>query len=63
MTGELLGPHSIGAKATELIAGLSIGRSLETTAEDMTATIFPHPALSEMLHEAFLAALGRAIHY
>ena len=50
-------------KATELISMFSIGKTLETTFTEMTETIFPHPTLSETLHEASLAALGRAIHY
>jgi dihydrolipoamide dehydrogenase len=62
-TGELIGAHIIGAEATELISGFSVGKTLETTATEMTQTIYPHPTLSEMLHEESLAALGRAIHY
>lgn len=61
-TGELLGAHMVGAEVTELIQGYVVGRALETTEEDLINTVFPHPTLSEMLHEAVLAAYGRAIH-
>ena len=62
-TGELLGAHMIGAEVTELIQGYVIGRTLETTEEDLAHTVFPHPTLSEMMHESVLDADGRAIHY
>ena len=62
-TGELLGAHMIGAEVTELIQGYVIGRQLETTEEDLAHTVFPHPTLSEMMHESVLDADGRAIHY
>ena len=62
-TGELLGAHMIGAEVTELIQGYVIGRSLETTEEDLMNTVFPHPTLSEMMHEAVLDAYGRALHF
>ena len=62
-TGELLGAHMIGAEVTELIQGYIIGRQLETTEEDLMATVFPHPTLSEMMHESVLDAYGRAIHF
>jgi dihydrolipoamide dehydrogenase len=62
-TGELLGAHMIGAEVTELIQGYVIGRKLETTEADLMETVFPHPTLSEMMHEAVLDAWGRAIHY
>ena len=62
-TGELLGAHMIGAEVTELIQGYVIGRALETTEEDLMNTVFPHPTLSEMMHEAVLDAYGRAIHF
>ncbi|HBD90999.1 MAG TPA: dihydrolipoyl dehydrogenase [Gemmobacter sp.] len=62
-TGELLGAHMIGAEVTELIQGYVVGRSLETTEEDLMNTVFPHPTLSEMMHEAVLDAYGRAIHF
>ena len=61
-TGELLGAHMIGAEVTELIQGYVIGRKLETTEEDLMETVFPHPTLSEMMHESVLDAYGRAIH-
>ena len=61
-TGELLGAHMIGAEVTELIQGYVIGRQLETTEEDLMNTVFPHPTLSEMMHESVLDAYGRAIH-
>ena len=61
-TGELLGAHMVGAEVTELIQGYVIGRQLETTEEDLMNTVFPHPTLSEMMHEAVLDAYGRALH-
>ncbi|MDT2078406.1 MAG: FAD-dependent oxidoreductase, partial [Planktomarina sp.] len=61
-TGELLGAHMIGAEVTELIQGYVIGRQLETTEEDLIKTVFPHPTLSEMMHESVLDAWDRAIH-
>ncbi|MFZ1470851.1 MAG: dihydrolipoyl dehydrogenase [Paracoccaceae bacterium] len=61
-TGELLGAHMVGAEVTELIQGYIIGRTLETTEEDLMNTVFPHPTLSEMMHEAVLDAYGRALH-
>jgi dihydrolipoamide dehydrogenase len=61
-TGELLGAHMVGAEVTELIQGYVVGRKLETTEEDLMETVFPHPTLSEMMHEAVLDAYGRAIH-
>ena len=62
-TGELLGAHMVGAEVTELIQGYVIGRTLETTEVELMETIFPHPTLSEMMHEATLSAYGRAIHF
>jgi dihydrolipoamide dehydrogenase len=62
-TGELLGAHMVGAEVTELIQGYVIGRQLETTEEDLMNTVFPHPTLSEMMHEGVLDAYGRAIHF
>ncbi|MEM7525180.1 MAG: dihydrolipoyl dehydrogenase [Pseudomonadota bacterium] len=62
-TGELLGAHMIGAEVTELIQGYVVGRQLETTEEDLMNTVFPHPTLSEMMHESVLDAHGRAIHF
>ena len=61
-TGELLGAHMIGAEVTELIQGYVVGKTLETTEAELIQTVFPHPTLSEMMHEATLAAYGRAIH-
>ncbi len=61
-TGELLGAHMIGAEVTELIQGYTIGKTAELIAEDFERTVFPHPTLSEMMHEAILAASGRALH-
>ncbi|MCF6305565.1 MAG: dihydrolipoyl dehydrogenase [Rhodobacteraceae bacterium] len=61
-TGELLGAHMIGAEVTELIQGFIVGRQLETTEEDLMQTVFPHPTLSEMMHESVLDAYGRVIH-
>jgi len=61
-TGELLGAHMIGAEVTELIHGYSVAKTLETTEAELMATVFPHPTLSEMLHEAVLAAYGRPLH-
>ena len=62
-TGELLGAHMVGAEVTELIQGYVVGRQLETTEADLMATVFPHPTLSEMMHESVLDAYGRAIHF
>ncbi|MGH6729575.1 MAG: dihydrolipoyl dehydrogenase [Sphingomicrobium sp.] len=61
-TGELLGAHMIGAEVTELIQGYTIGKTAELVEEDFVRTVFPHPTLSEMMHESVLAALGRVIH-
>ena len=61
-TGELLGAHMVGAEVTELIQGYVVGRKLETTEEDLMETVFPHPTLSEMMHESVLDAYGKAIH-
>ncbi len=62
-TGELLGAHMIGAEVTELIGGFGIAKTLETTEADLMHTVFPHPTLSEMMHESVLDAFGRAIHF
>jgi dihydrolipoyl dehydrogenase len=62
-TGELLGAHMIGAEVTELIQGYAIAKTLETTEAELIRTIFPHPTLSETMHEAVLAAYGRALHF
>ncbi len=62
-TGELLGAHMIGAEVTELIQGYVIARTLETTEAELMATVFPHPTLSEMMHESVLDAYGRVVHF
>lgn len=62
-TGALLGAHMIGAEVTEMIQGYVIARQLETTEEELMHTVFPHPTLSEMMHESVLDAFGRAIHF
>jgi dihydrolipoamide dehydrogenase len=61
-TGELLGAHLIGAEVTELIQGFVIAMNLETTEAELMHSVFPHPTLSEMMHESTLAAFGRALH-
>lgn len=60
--GKLLGAHMIGSEVTELIQGFVIAMNLETTEEELIHTVFPHPTLSETMHESVLAAYGRAIH-
>jgi dihydrolipoamide dehydrogenase len=62
-TGALLGAHMIGAEVTEMIQGYAIARTLETTEEDLMHTVFPHPTVSETMHEAVLDAYGRVIHF
>ncbi len=61
-TGELLGAHMIGAEVTEMIQGYVVGRRLETTEAELMQTVFPHPTLSETMHESVLSAYGRALH-
>ncbi|MEM7695628.1 MAG: dihydrolipoyl dehydrogenase [Pseudomonadota bacterium] len=61
-TGELLGAHMAGAEVTELIQGFVVAMNLETTEEDLMHAVFPHPTLSEMMHESVLDAYGRVIH-
>ncbi len=61
-TGELLGAHMIGAEVTELIQGYTVGKTAELINEDFIRTVFPHPTLSEMMHESVLASEGRALH-
>jgi len=61
-TGELLGAHLIGAEVTELIQGYGIAKTLETTEAELMHTVFPHPTLSEMMHESVLDAYDRVIH-
>jgi dihydrolipoamide dehydrogenase len=63
VSGELLGAHMVGAEVTELIQGYTIGKQLETTEAELMETVFPHPTLSEMMHESVLSAYGRAIHF
>lgn len=62
-TGELLGAHMVGAEVTELIQGYVVARQLETTEAELMHTVFPHPTLSEMMHESVLSAYGRALHF
>ena len=62
-TGELLGAHMIGAEVTELVQGFAIAKTLETTEQELMHTIFPHPTLSEMMHESVLDAFGKVIHF
>ncbi|HUF57381.1 MAG TPA: dihydrolipoyl dehydrogenase [Thermohalobaculum sp.] len=62
-TGELLGAHMVGAEVTELIQGYVVARTLETTEAELMQSVFPHPTLSEMMHESVLDAYGRAIHF
>jgi dihydrolipoamide dehydrogenase len=61
-TGEILGAHMIGAEVTELIQGYTVGKTAELVEDDFIQTVFPHPTLSEMMHESVLAAFGRVIH-
>jgi dihydrolipoamide dehydrogenase len=61
-TGQLLGAHMIGAEVTELIQGYVVAMGLETTEQELMHTVFPHPTLSEMMHESVLDAYGRVIH-
>jgi dihydrolipoamide dehydrogenase len=62
-TGELLGAHMVGAEVTEMIQGYVIARTLESTEAELIDTVFPHPTISETMHEAVLDAYKRAIHY
>ena len=61
-TGELLGAHMVGAEVTEMIQGFVVGKTLETTEQELMQTVFPHPTISESMHESVLAAYGRVIH-
>jgi dihydrolipoamide dehydrogenase len=61
-TGELLGAHMVGAEVTEMIQGYVVGKTLETTEAELMNSIFPHPTISESMHESVLAAYGRALH-
>jgi dihydrolipoamide dehydrogenase len=62
-TGELLGAHMVGAEVTELIQGYTVGKTAELVEADFMNTVFPHPTLSEMMHESVLGAYGRALHF
>ena len=62
-TGELLGAHMVGAEVTELIQGYVVARQLETTEAELMHTVFPHPTLSEMMHESVLSAYGKALYF
>ena len=62
-TGQLLGAHMVGTEVTELIQGFVIAMNLETTEEDLMHTVFPHPTLSEMMHESVLDAYGKVINF
>jgi dihydrolipoamide dehydrogenase len=62
-TGELLGAHMIGPEVTEMIQGYAVARTLETTEAELMHTVFPHPTLSEAMHESVLDAFGRVIHF
>jgi dihydrolipoamide dehydrogenase len=62
-TGELIGAHMIGAEVTELIQGFAVARAMEGTEAQLMDTVFPHPTLSEMMHEAVLDAYDRVIHF
>ncbi|MCX8499482.1 MAG: dihydrolipoyl dehydrogenase, partial [Caulobacteraceae bacterium] len=61
-TGALLGAHLIGAEVTEMIQGFAIAMTLEATEAELMATVFPHPTMSEAMHESVLDAYGRALH-
>jgi dihydrolipoamide dehydrogenase len=62
-TGEILGAHLIGPEVTELISNFSLAQTLEATEEDLVNCVFPHPTLSESLHESILNGLGRGLHF
>ena len=61
-TGEILGAHMIGAEVTELIQGYAIAKTAELVESDLMHTVFPHPTLSEMMHESVLDAYGQVVH-
>ena len=61
-TGKLLGAHMVGAEVTELIQGFVVAMNCETTEEELIHTVFPHPTLSEMMHESVMDAYGRVVH-
>ena len=60
-TGELLGAHMIGAEVTEMVQGFVVGKTLETTEAQLMHSVFPHPTLSQAMHEAVLDAYGRGL--
>jgi dihydrolipoamide dehydrogenase len=62
-TGEMLGAHMVGAEVTEMIQGYAIARTLETTEAELMHTVFPHPTVSESMHESVLDAYGQVIHF
>ena len=62
-TGEMLGAHMVGAEVTEMIQGYVIARTLETTEAELMHTVFPHPTVSEAMHESVLDAYGQVIHF
>jgi len=62
-TGEMLGAHMVGAEVTEMIQGYAIARTLETTEQELMHTVFPHPTVSETMHESVLDAYGQVIHF
>ena len=62
-TGELLGAHMVGPEVTELIQGYAIARTMEATEAELLNTVFPHPTLSEAMHESILDAMDRVIHF
>ena len=61
-TGELLGAHMVGSDVTEMIQGFALGKAAELTEEDFMHTVYPHPTISESMHESVLAAFSRSIH-
>jgi dihydrolipoamide dehydrogenase len=61
-TGQLLGAHMVGAEVTELIQGFVVAMNLETTEAELIESVFPHPTISETMHESVLDAYGRVIH-
>jgi dihydrolipoamide dehydrogenase len=61
-TGQLLGAHMVGAEVTELIQGFVVAMNLETTEQELIDSVFPHPTISETMHESVLDAYGRVIH-
>ena len=62
-SGELLGAHMVGSEVTELISSFLVGKELETTSSELINTVFPHPTMSEMLHESVMSSEEKAIHY